>query len=119
MKKNGFTLIEVLIALAIVTIAFTAILSTSAHSLRNTQYLQNKMIANWVAAKVINDIRAKFLSLPTTEPLTDETTMLAKKYSWQAKLQTTANPHIQKINVTVWQPPSTAKLIDLISYVYV
>jgi general secretion pathway protein I len=114
----GFTLIEVLIALAIVSIAFTAILLSSTQTLRNTQYLQNKVIANWVATNVINDIRAHMLT-PTTEPLSADMDMLGKKWLWQAALQPSANPHIQKITVDVSQSPERKKLLSLVSYIYV
>ena len=103
MKKNsaGFTLIEVLIALAILSIALTAIIKSTSENIKNTAYLQNKTIATWVGTEIINEMRAGVLPIPTTDTVEQETEMLGKKWVWQAETTSTPNPRIKKIIVTV------------------
>ena len=53
-KTKGFTLIEVLVALAIIAIALLAVIKVSAHSVRQTSQLKEKLASHWVAMNVIS-----------------------------------------------------------------
>ena len=58
MKKNsGFTLIEVLIALAIVSISLGALISISSQDISRAEKMQKNMIANWVAQNQLTEHR--------------------------------------------------------------
>jgi general secretion pathway protein I len=118
MKNNrGFTLIEVLIALVILSIALTAIIKSTSQNIKDTAYLQHKMIAAWVGNEIINEARIGLLKLPAApDSLKDETTMLGEKWTWQATMTPTPNPRIQKIVVDVAQDKP---FIHLVSYLYV
>jgi general secretion pathway protein I len=116
--QQGLTLIEVLIALMIVSIAFTAIIVSTSQNIRNTQYLQNKMIANWVSLQIINQIRDEVLTVPESEPLTGESETLGQKWFWKASLTPTPNPKIQKIEVSVAQSEDGKRIINLTSYIH-
>ena len=123
MSKNnnaGFTLIEVLVALAILSIALTTIIKVTTLNIKNTIYLQNKTVASWVGTEVINEARVGVIKLPSSEEkVEEETTMFNQKWLWRGMLTTTPNPHIKKIVVEVFEKASQAKLIELESYVYV
>ena len=56
---QGFTLLEVLIALAIISIALTAIIKASSQNIKDTAYLEDKAIANWVGLEVMNEVKAE------------------------------------------------------------
>jgi general secretion pathway protein I len=113
--NSGFTLIEVLVALAILSIALTALIKASAQNIKDTIYLQNKTIAQWVGLRVINEARIGLLKLPAN----DTTDMLGTQWSWQAMQQPSKNPHIAEIHVTVKHLPDNVKLLELVSYAYV
>ena len=53
---SGFTLLEVMMALAILAIAGTAVVGTVRESVVNTQYLAEKRPASWVAENTLTDI---------------------------------------------------------------
>ena len=61
-NHKGFTLIEVLIALAILAIALTAVIEATSKNIQNTLYLQNKTIASWVGLEIINEAKINFLT---------------------------------------------------------
>lgn len=118
-NKNGFTLIEVLIALAIISIALTAIIKATAQNVKDTGYLENKITAYWVANDIMNQARLNLITLPfAPESLAQETSMLGQKWLWQANLQPTRNKHIQEIHVNVTNS-SQKSLANLIGYRYV
>jgi general secretion pathway protein I len=119
-QSAGFTLIEVLIALAIISIALTAILKSTAQNIRDTDYLQQKTIAHWVGLEIINAARAGVITLtPEDNQKTAETTMLNSQWIWEATLKSTPNPSISEINVEVFRPSDHARLANLVSYRYV
>jgi general secretion pathway protein I len=57
MKSRGFTLLEVLIALAIVAMSVGALLGTITSSASNVAYLKDKTLAEWVALNRLTEIR--------------------------------------------------------------
>lgn len=120
MKNNaGFTLIEVLVALAILSIALSAVIKASSQNIKDTIYIQQKMIALWVANDIANEVRAGILSLPTEpDALKEKQEMLGQQWPFQAALQGTPNPRIKKINVLVYDPVKNTALIQLESYQY-
>ena len=81
MKKNsGFTLIEVLIALAIVSISLGALISISSQDISRAEKMQKNMIANWVAQNQLTEHRLsnKKIKVGTTRGST-----LFAKYDWE------------------------------------
>ncbi len=114
-KVVGFTLIEVLIALAIISIALTAMIKATSQDIRDTSYLEDKMIAHWVGLQVINEVRADIIKSNQS----NETDMLGKKWRWKESLIETPNPHIKKITVTVFRKNDDMKISTLTSYKYV
>lgn len=119
-NNKGFTLIEVLIALAILSIALTTIIKFTSQNIRDTTYVQNKTIANWVGTQIINEVRVGVLKLPEPpDTLEQETEMLGQTWSWKASLAATPNTHIQEIHVDVFQKTGNKKMISLVSYLYV
>ena len=113
-KIKGFTLIEVLIALAILSIALTSIIKYTSQNIRDTNYLQNKMIAMWVGTQIMNEARVGILTLPQHQV----TKMLGQNWPWEANVVSTPNSHIKEIDVDVMQESNQEKLIHLVSYVY-
>lgn len=56
-RHRGFTLLEVLVALAIIAIALGALLNTSGTQVSSTIYLKQKTLAHWVAVNELTQIQ--------------------------------------------------------------
>ena len=119
-NKSGFTLIEVLVALAIVSIALTAVIKVSSQNIKNTFYIQEKTIALWVASDIINEMRLGVIKVPEkSEMIEEKKEMLNQSWPYTVNLSNTPNLHIKKIYVVVYTPREKKELIHLESYLYV
>ncbi|WP_114327201.1 type II secretion system minor pseudopilin GspI [Candidatus Colwellia aromaticivorans] len=90
-KSFGFTLIEVMLAMAVFSIAGIALLSAATNNARNIGYLEDKMFANWIAA---NQLVATHLveKWPPKNNLKGEVEFADRAWFWQQKvLKTTDN----------------------------
>jgi general secretion pathway protein I len=120
LSRSGFTLIEVLVALAIISISLTAIIKSTSQHIKDTTYLQDKMIANWVGLLVMNQVRTNLIPLTAqSSEATDELISLGKSWAWKASLKETPNPAIKEIRVSIFSKPTHSPLATLTSYQYV
>ena len=84
MRARGFTLVEVMVALAIVAIALPAVLMALYQQVDDTAYLRDKEIAHMVAANKLAEMR---LVIASTRVLTagkdnGSATMADRDWHW-------------------------------------
>jgi general secretion pathway protein I len=99
-RAPGFTLIEVLVALAIAAIGLAAVLDVVTNSARNSVYLRDKTFASWIAQNRITELR-----LGTTMPSVDKTNgdleFAGQKWKWEQTVTQTEVPGMRRIDVAV------------------
>ena len=61
---RGFTLIEVLIALAVLAIALSAVIKGVSANANNAAHLRDRMLAHWVAMNKVTELQTN-TTLPT------------------------------------------------------
>jgi general secretion pathway protein I len=105
--RNGFTLIEVLVALAIVAIGMAAVLEALTSSANTAVYLQDKTFAEWVALNRIETVRLSG-SLPGTGTRSDTLDYAGRSWEWQQKVTDTRIPNLRQIEVDVRPADSQA-----------
>lgn len=116
---KGLTLIEVLVSLAILSIALTAIIKVSSQNIRDFFYLQQKTIATWVGLDVINEAKLQLLKVPfAPDHVDNKTSALGQMWFWQATLKKTPNPHIHAIEVSVSFQDEKVSFLKLKGYLY-
>jgi general secretion pathway protein I len=84
-RSQGFTLIEVLVALAIVALAASALLGTLTSSKSNAIYLRNKTLAEWVAFNRLTEIRIAKL-MPDKGKRTGNAEMGGQRWQWEEEV---------------------------------
>jgi type II secretion system protein I len=84
-RRRGFTLLEVLIALAIVAMAAGALLGTLTSSASNVSYLHDKTLAEWVALNRLTEIRIA-QSKPSPGKRTGNAEMGGMRWQWEEEI---------------------------------
>ena len=104
-RQRGFTLLEVLVALAIFASVAAVLLTASARSLQNAARLEEKALAGWVADNYLTE-----LQLAETPPETgnDSRELAFGGRQWQlySETVTTSDPGLRRVNLWVALPPS-------------
>lgn len=62
-SEAGFTLLEVLVALAILAVALGALVKTGAEHARNTVYLQERTMAHWAGQNLLTEFQTGMRSV--------------------------------------------------------
>lgn len=114
MKPNveGFTLLEVMIALVIFGVCALAILEQTSRSIHQQAQLEDKTLALWVAENNFASLRLQ-ANWPNTG--TSQTVVIHGQREWniQQLVDTTANPMLRKITLHVSRKNQPAPLVSL------
>lgn len=96
----GFTLIEVLVALAIVTVGMAALLGTLSSAAGTTTYLQDKTLAEWIALNQVSTVRLS-QTPPTKGDSEGEVDYAGRKWKWSQTVGDMQIPGVLRIDVKV------------------
>ncbi|WP_283745429.1 type II secretion system minor pseudopilin GspI [Sideroxydans sp. CL21] len=115
-NSAGFTLLEVLVALAILAIAMAAVSRTASSSIRNVDALRIRVIADWVAQNRLANHQA-MSDWPAQGIQTGSEDQAGQTYPWQEEVIDTPNPTMRRIVVSVYSPDDGKfKLRELTGY---
>ena len=97
---RGFTLLEVMVALAVITLGLSAVIKTVTSTTSNTIHIRDKTFAYWVAQNQIAEIE---LTSGSPKPgFTDGEEMLAGlTWHWTRKVEGTEDPDTNRVEVSV------------------
>ncbi len=97
---QGFTLLEVMLAMAVFAVAGIALLGVSDNHYRHISYLEEKMFASWVASnQLVNASLSQ--KWPPKNNRKGEEEMAGRKWYWQQKVLKTENKKMQAIVMEV------------------
>lgn len=96
---NGFTLLEVLLGLAVIAIALTALIASTSKDISQTIRINETMVENWVAKQVINQIQLGLLVPSNQSRTTYKTHWLKKDWYWQIHVKKTRVKQIKMITI--------------------
>jgi general secretion pathway protein I len=117
-KHAGFTLIEVLIALAILAIALTAAMRAASVATDSANETKLRTLATWIAQNRIAEINAlSVTSLPGAGESNGRQTMANIEFEWKQKISNTPNTAFRKIEVQVLRPGNDQWLANLSGFV--
>ena len=102
-RTRGFTLIEILVALAIVAVALTAGMRALAQSADSATALKARTLGLWVAQ---NRLAAAQVAAPwpAAGSYQGNATQAGATFLWREVVTATPNPAFRKIEITVMEP---------------
>lgn len=100
--SRGFTLLEVLVALAIFAVVAAAVLSAAGSSVRNAGRLEEKTLAGWIADNRLSELQ---LALPSPAPGRNSQELHYANRDWQVQEEIVTTSEPDMLRVTVWVAP--------------
>jgi general secretion pathway protein I len=116
--KNGFTLVEVLVALAVLTIALSAVMRALSQSIDTSAGLRDRTVAMWVAQNRLatHQIERDFPALDTTE---GDAEMAGHVWRWREEVKPApGEPDMRQIYIEVRTdtgPQTLARLVGFLA----
>lgn len=103
-RGRGFTLLESLVALAILAIALSAALRAAAGSADQANDMRVRLLADWVAQnRLAADIVRKEYPQAGTQQEGEET-QAGVRLLWREEVSGTPNPAFRRVEITVYSP---------------
>lgn len=100
-KQKAFTLLEVLVALAVLTLGLGTVLKVTANQVAQSGNLKDKTIALWVANNKVNEIQLN--DWPATGTSNGHEMMASQEWRWQLKISNTADKDLRRLDIDVYR----------------
>jgi general secretion pathway protein I len=100
-RASGFTLLEVLIALLILSLVLVALIRAAGLQAQALNHHRDSTLAQWVAANVAAELRAE--GAPSVGRQQGETRMGAQRWRWLAETSDTDVERLRRIEITVYE----------------
>ena len=96
---DGFTLLEVMVALAIFATLATAVLSASLYVVKQSTVAEERLLAAWVADNFLNELRLQ----PTPPTGSQQRTIYMDRHEWvvHQRLRNGNDPRLLEVDVEV------------------
>ena len=116
-RTAGFTLLEVMIALSIVSIALVAIIGLMGDYVRNLQTLQERTFAHWVAMNRVVELQLADAWSESSKDKegADETSLFPMQ--WVQSVSETPYELMKKVEIEVYAQQGDEPLTRLTTYV--
>ncbi|HRC71267.1 MAG TPA: type II secretion system minor pseudopilin GspI [Candidatus Competibacter sp.] len=100
-RAAGFTLLEVLVALAVLAIAMGAIISVATQSANTIGYLRDQTFAGWVALNKINELSLDPEPWPERGGRKGNSELANRAWFWEARFQKTSDSDLTALEIVV------------------
>lgn len=113
-RPRGFTLLETLVALAILAIALTAAFRALGVTAQSSGELRERMLGDWVAENRLAELRAT-QAWPNVGVSEGQAQQAGLNYRWREEVIATPNPLFRRVNVSVFGPDSGEHAVSRLS----
>jgi general secretion pathway protein I len=102
-KQTGFTLLEVMVALAIVGLALATASISISQMAGNASTLQERTYASWIAQNKITELRLSG-EIPEVKATSGELEFANRTWGWRAVVSATDVENLRRVDVTISWP---------------
>jgi len=99
-KISGFTLLEILVALAVVAIALSAVVSEVSNNVKNAAHLRDKTLAHWIAMNKVTEWHTSG-DWPSPGVSDGYAVMAEHEWRWSIRTSSTEDEDIRRMDVEV------------------
>lgn len=99
-SNSGFTLLEVLVAVAVLAIALSAVLKVTSESGGNLSSLRDKTLAHWVAENKLAEMIATGVWPEGEQKGSSE--LAGREWFWRVETQNTADRDLRQVTIRVF-----------------
>jgi len=110
----GFTLLETLVALAILAIALAAVMRATGAGINHAEAMRMRVLADWVAQNRLAQHAARGDFLPPGIQNGEEI-QAGLRFKWKEDIGVTPNPAFRRIEVSVYAPDDTEYVLRRLS----
>ena len=102
-RSRGFTIIEVMVALAIVAFSLTAIAASMGQMIDTANAMRERTYASWIAQNKIAELRLANI-IPEVSSTSGEIEYAGTEWAWRAVISETGVENLFRVDVTVSYP---------------
>ncbi len=98
--QRGFTLMEILVALAIIAVVLGALVQAAGASASNAGRIRDKSVAQWIASNRLAEMQLAG-TFPDTGTKTGEAEMLGQVWHWKTRVQNVEDDDLRRVDIEV------------------
>ena len=117
-SQQGFTLLEVIVALVILTLTLSGLVTSIGDGASNQSALEERTFAQWVA---LNQIAKMQLEQPNIKKGDSNSVeeMAGRQWEWTQQIESTSDPFVHRIVVTAGREGQDSESARTIGYLWV
>jgi general secretion pathway protein I len=112
--SRGFTLLEVMVALAIVSIGLIAAFNGVIQMAHSTSMLRERALADWIAMNQISEIRISG-EFPSVGSFDGSTEFAGREWRWEASISETGVSDLRRIDMAVAYEESPGEPVTIMT----
>jgi len=115
-RSRGFTLIEVLVALVVATLALAAVLAAVSQMADTGLTLRERTYASWIGQNKITELRLANV-IPEVSESNGEIEYAGQEWAWSANISETGIENLFRVDVDVSRPGSDDIIRSVIGFI--
>lgn len=114
-RQTGFTLLEVLVALAVVALALAALVGLTGSQISSVERQREHLLAEYVAANVLTELRLRE-PFPETGVREGRTEMGGRAFRWRLTIGSTPEPAMRRLELSVARGDNDAPIASFSAF---